>query len=317
MIKFWTLLAAAVWILMPAQAADISDLAEDSLKYMTDSYINGISAFITPLTDAARRLFWLLLPISLVLSGARAIFTGGNLQSITALLFKICLFTGIFYALLEKGPYITSSIVDSMTMIADDEQTGPSELFAKSANVLNRFMEAVSDSSCGIFDKFMLVLPCFWFFYCMIRVVIVYTVTYLSAYCLCVCGAWVLGLASMPQGRSIAINFIFTVTSQALMLMVMIILCNTGFTVLSDLSDSIFGESRKIVFSDSILIVFVGMFLMGMVETLPRIVGSLVLNPQMRQAEFMNFQNAGTMGRALSGSIGNLSRTIRSIRGLK
>ncbi len=101
---------------------------ENLLNNLAYRFLAGASVYATPLYQAASRLFWLLLGISIVSIGINVILKNDDLPSFLAIFVKLCINTGIFLFLLNNGSAIGVSIIDSFTSLTNTEKVGPSEL---------------------------------------------------------------------------------------------------------------------------------------------------------------------------------------------
>lgn len=248
----------------------------ESFNTVTTEFQENIKTYTDAIKDAATRLFWTLLTFSLITTGIRLIFVEGNVQTFTGVFVRLTITTGVFYFLLDNGPAIGADIIDSLAAITDDRKVGPSELFTMCSSLSVKFMNLISEGNLGLFGSLMLALPCLFFFYVMAMVVVRYGVLYLTAYSLCVLGVFVLGFGAFGYTREIAVNYLRNILSYALQLMATILVCNAGFRILERLFNSVSELDRPVVVQDCLIIVFTGLFIRGVVETLPNVVGNLI-----------------------------------------
>lgn len=293
-------IAALVLIIYSNNCLALENINLESFNSVTTEFQENISTYTTVIKGAATRLFWTLLTFSLITTGIRLIFISGNVQTFTGVFVKLIITTGIFYFLLDNGPAIGADIIDSLSSITDDRKVGPSELFTICTSLSVKFMNLISEGNLGFFGSLMLALPCLFFFYVMAMVVVRYGVLYLTAYSLCILGVFVLGFGAFNYTREIAVNYLRAILSYALQLMVTILVCNAGFKILERLFSSISELNRPVVVQDCLVIVFTGLFIRGIVETLPSVVGSLVTPTGSTKAPIA--QNAGSSVKHVMGS---------------
>ncbi|MCR5536975.1 MAG: type IV secretion system protein [Succinivibrio sp.] len=271
-----TLLLIGLPLTCQAGATDLLFDSAQTFSSVAQAFKLGFSTYAERLLDAAERLFWLTFSLVLVYEGAKLIFRHDSMEVFTATLVRLTLLTGLFYFLLLNGPAIGASVIDSFTSIADRQDRGPAEIFSTSLNLAVTFFDTISNSGLNIFSKFLLSLPCLYFFYLITSVVTRYGLLYLAAYGLCFCGVFALGFGSMPFTRNIAVNYLKAIISVAVQLMVTIIICNVGFELLETLLSSVKILEREITLQDCLLIVFTGMFIQALSFQLPPLIGNLV-----------------------------------------
>lgn len=247
------------------------------LNYVSDSFIANAQTYSEPIKKAAERLFWLLLGISIVVSGVRLVLRQGDISSFFAVFIKLIVLTGLFYFLLSNGSKIGSSIVDSLSSITNNRNIGPSELLDVTFNIGRDLNAAVSKSFSGLAASLVIQAMILIFNIVMFLVTIRYVVLYLTAYIFCICGVFVLGFGAFGYTRDIAVNFLRIIFSLSLELMTMILICNAGFAVLEDLGEAILALKRSITLQDTGVVLFTALFMHVISATLPKIVGSLVM----------------------------------------
>lgn len=259
------------------QGADGALTPNGVLNYVADAFIAGAKSYSEPIKSAAERLFWLLLGISIVVSGIRLVLRQGDITAFFAIFVKLVILTGIFYFLLSNGSKIGSSIVDSLSSITNTRNIGPSELLDVTFNIGHGLNRAVSKSFSGMAASLVIQLMILIFNIVMFLVTIRYVVLYLTAYIFCICGVFVLGFGAFGYTREIAVNFLRIIFSLSLELMTMILVCNTGFTVLEEMGTAITKLTRSITLQDTGVVLFTALFMHVISATLPKIVGSLVM----------------------------------------
>lgn len=117
--------------------------AENILNSLTDNFLKNAEQSAKPIIEASERLFWMLLPISIVISGIKNLFKDANIQNFMFDLIKLMIVTGIFYFLLSNGKDIGFSIVDSFTTLADGKTYGPSELLDLTLNIVAKCQKLI------------------------------------------------------------------------------------------------------------------------------------------------------------------------------
>lgn len=260
----------------PALAMDNALTPDGVLNYVADAFIDHARSYSEPIKQAAERLFWGLLGISIVSAGIRMIFRQGDLSSFFAVFIKLIVLTGVFYFLLSNGTKIGSSIVDSLSSITNTRNIGPSEILDVTFNIGRDLNSAVSHSVSGIAASIVVHAMILIFNIVMFLVTIRYVVLYLTAYIFCICGVFVLGFGAFSYTREIAVNYLRIIFSLSLELMTMILVCNAGFAVLEDLGEAISALTRQITLQDTGVVLFTALFMHVISVSLPKIVGSLI-----------------------------------------
>ncbi len=267
----------AALVLAPCCAHAAKELTPDGvLNFVADSFIAGASRYANPIKDAAERLFWILLAISIVVSGIKLIFKQGDPASFFAVLVRLCLLTGAFHFLLANGTAIGTSIVKSLSSVTNDRAIGPSEILDCTFNTTRTLNKAVSSSIANLPSALVLQLMILFFTVTMFLVTIRYITLYLTAYIFCVCGVFVLGFGAFSNTRDIAVSYLRVIFSLSLELMTMILICNAGFGVLEDLAGKVAALKRHLNMQDAGVVLFTSLFIYALTARLPSIVGSLV-----------------------------------------
>ena len=125
-------------LLLPGISSAQALNADNILSSLSEHFINEVRLTAEPIKQAATRLFFLLLPIAIVLQGLKLIFRSGNYMSFSLEMVKLTLITGIYLFLLNNGETIGISIVDSLCSIVSSEKQGPSELIDLIFNITGR-----------------------------------------------------------------------------------------------------------------------------------------------------------------------------------
>lgn len=261
--------------LSAAAGADLN--AENLLNSLCQDFLNGAETYIEPIKLAASRLFWSLLGFSVILGGISFALKNEDIPSFLAFFVKLCINAGVFLFLLDNGNAIGISIVDSLTSITNTKNQGPSELLDLSFNTFNQLLAAVKNSNTSLIFTALMYLSCYAYLILMFLLVIDYTITYVSAYMLCILGTFALGFGAFEYTRDIAVGVLRQVIYFALRLMTMIMICNTGAVILEKLSGKI-STMQNLGINDFNTIIFTTIFVFILSKKIPHLIGSLVLN---------------------------------------
>jgi type IV secretion system protein TrbL len=269
--------AAALALLLVSCDASAQGLsASGVLNYVADSFINSASGYAASIKNAAERLFWILLAISIVVTGIKLVFKQGDPASFFAVLIRLCLLTGTFYFLLSHGTAIGTSIIDSLMSVTSRGSVGPSEILDCTFNTTHALNKSISSSISNLPTALVLQLMILFFTVTMFLVTVRYVTLYITAYIFCVCGVFVLGFGAFSYTREISVSYLRVIFSLALELMTMILICNAGFEVLSGLAGQIADLDRPLIMQDAGVVLFIALFIYALTARLPSIVGSLV-----------------------------------------
>ena len=224
-------------------------------------------------------LFFLLLPIAIVLQGLKLIFRSGNYQSFSLEMVKLTLITGIYLFLLNNGESIGISIVDSLCSIVSTEKQGPSELIDLIFNITGRISNILNSMVLSTSVSVMFRIITFVFMILLCLVVIRYCATFIGAYVLCTIGVIVLGFGAYSKTRIFAANYLKTVISLALSLMTYNVIFKATTSILEKIMISFeqrHATSDPLVIDDFIYLLFTALFIFSVSGYLPSLIGSLV-----------------------------------------
>ena len=253
--------------------------ADNILNSLSDYFINEVKLTAIPIKQAATRLFFLLLPIGIVVHGIKLLFRSGNIQSFSLEMVKLALITGIYLFLLNNGDAIGISIIDSLSSIVSNEKQGPSELIDLIFNITGRIANILNSMVLSTSVSIMFRLITFVFMILLCLVVIRYATTFIGAYVLCVIGVIVLGFGAYSKTRIFATNYLKTVISLALSLMTYNVIFKAATSILEKMMISFQERQSKtdpLVIDDFIYLLFTALFIFSVSNYLPSLIGSLV-----------------------------------------
>ncbi|MBQ2381461.1 type IV secretion system protein [Succinivibrio faecicola] len=266
-------------LLLPGISSAQALNADNILSSLSEHFINEVRLTAEPIKQAATRLFFLLLPIAIVLQGLKLIFRSGNYMSFSLEMVKLTLITGIYLFLLNNGETIGISIVDSLCSIVSSEKQGPSELIDLIFNITGRISNILNSMVLSTSVSVMFRIITFVFMILLCLVVIRYCATFIGAYVLCTIGVIVLGFGAYSKTRIFAANYLKTVISLALSLMTYNVIFKATTSLLERIMLSF--EQRQtsadpLVIDDFIYLLFTALFIFCVSGYLPSLIGSLV-----------------------------------------
>ncbi len=253
---------------------------EGMLNTLTRSFVSQVAETTEPIKQASRRLFFILLPISIVLCGIRTVFMDGTVQTFFYELVMLCILSGIFLFLLDNGQSIGISIIDSfLSLVDDDKKVGPSELLDLTVNMAMLFFKSRLISLHHPLTSFYLCLLITVFTVVMFLVVIKFMCAFVGAYVLCYAGVFVLGFGAFSHTRAFAINYLKMVLSTALELFILIIIIKSSCNLLVDIYQSAktsIDDNHTFEFTDYSVILFLALLLHSLSSYLPGHIASLM-----------------------------------------
>ncbi len=268
-----------------------ADCGAGELLHAEDNPINGLNTvflgkfreLIDPVRAIGRRIFWSLLVISLTLNGIRLILTSGEFQAVIYTLVRHCLIGGFYLTLLENGAEIGSSIINSFTGIYDplaagkNHVIGPAEfgdlIFTINARLVTIYDTMVTDKWTGLFMFVLGIL----FLILSLAVSVDFLIVYLSAHFICIAGIMLLAFGTLQYTRDIAVNYMRLLLAVSLELMAMIVICNLGWTVISDELDALAARPLQVTHVDFEMLTTTALFLLIIVHRLPPMLSQAVM----------------------------------------
>ncbi len=250
------------------------------LNSLTRSFINLVERTTEPLKQASRRLFFILLPITIVLCGIRTIFMDGTVQTFFYELTMLCILSGVFLFLLDNGQSIGISIIDSfLSLVDDDNSVGPSELIDLTINMAMLFFKSRLISLHQPLTSFYLCLLITLFTVVMFLVVIKFLCTFVGAYVLCYVGVFVLGFGAFSHTRGFALNYLKMVIAISLELLTLIIIIKCSCSLLLEIyhtARTALLNNDNFEFTDYSVILFIALLLHALSSYLPGHIDSLM-----------------------------------------
>jgi type IV secretion system protein TrbL len=116
-VKF--LAGAALCLIVTPALAQSGATETQYLNQAMDQYMHVAQRWQDTLAGYATRLFWILATIEICWMGITLALKGGGIQDFVSAFIKRVMFIGFFFFVLQRGPYLASSIVDSFTTAAE------------------------------------------------------------------------------------------------------------------------------------------------------------------------------------------------------
>lgn len=275
-------LVISLLLINSAYGADNIIAPTGVLDTVVNVFKQDLYKMIEPIKSAALRLFWFLVLCSLISTGIKYIFAEDNFRGFFATFIWIIIFTGLFLFLLNNGPDIGASIIDSFIQIANNNKniSGPSELIDKIWDVYHLVDKNIDSGLLNLDVALGMRICSIIFVIVLFLIVIKYTTTYLAAICLCVAGVFAVAFGPFKPTRDIAINYLKAMIGCALELMALIIVINCGVNILQSSINALSG-TKNLSFDILFSLIFIALFLYGLCVYFPQMLSALVYNSQI------------------------------------
>ena len=303
------LLCTCILLCNYAQAFDL--LQKDQvLNVLIKDYIDGLMSFHEPIKQAAKQLFYILCTISFVVSGINMIFENGSVQSFFAFFVKQILIIGLFWYLILNASQIGAAILDSFVqMPRQDNLASPASMLNYGIYIAGTVFERTEIELLNIPIALMICFFCLIFMLAIFVCVIYTIIYYITGYAICIAGVISLGFGALSFTRQIAINYIISLIACGIRLLGALIIIGTANNILAKIASALEDNNGKIAFEDGAMILFIGIFTLLLIKTVPDALANLVL-----QANF-NF-SMPTTNYAQKASVMSLRATTEAIKTL-
>lgn len=272
LIIFLFIITSLILITNDADAANRAIL--DSVK---DKYISAASTWGAKMVEYATNLFFVLMAISLVWTFVPLLFRSANVNDALIEIIRFCVFCGFFLWLLQNGPQMASSIIDSMVQIGEKAsgqgQITPSTIMDKGYDIYTATAKAADELDWTEIATALMyrVLGCL--IYVLFGIIAInMLLQYCSCWILAYAGIFFLGFGSTRWTSDIAINYFKSVLGTGTQLMVMILLVGIG--------QKIIDENIKVAETpeeiELIIILLFSLSLLMLVAKLPPLVAGII-----------------------------------------
>ena len=265
-------------IFLSGSAAAVELNADGILNSLIDEFVSCVNDSAGPIHQAAMRLFWLLVPINLVMTGIRCVFSGDFSDLFFSLVTSV-LFTGIFYYLLSHDYAIGKSIIDSFVTMVDNDYMGPSELIDLVFNIDRQINNLITSNVLGLVSKLQIIICMIVFSVVMFFVILRFVSIYLTAQILCVIGVFVLGFGGLKATRHLAVNYLKLLISKGLELITVLIITKAGCRILNGVIDAtrLYEDGISVLkHSECMVMIFISLFIYVLSKSLPPVMSSLM-----------------------------------------
>lgn len=261
-------------------------------------YSSAASSWAAVITDAASRLFWTLVSISMVWTFGMLALRKADIGDFFAEFVRFTIFTGFFWWLLINGPAFASSIYVSLRQIAGDatglgNALSPSSVVDVGFAIFYRVMDQSSfwtptDSMTGILMAVAIMV--------ILALVSVNMLLLLaSGWVLAYGGVFFLGFGGSRWTSDMAISYYKTVLSVAAQLMAMVLLVGIGKTFLDDYYARM---NAGINLKQMGVMLIVCIILLALVNKIPNLIAGIVTGASISHAGIGNFGAGAAVGAA-------------------
>ncbi|MCR5085155.1 MAG: P-type conjugative transfer protein TrbL [Succinivibrionaceae bacterium] len=255
-------------------------------------------------------LFWILLSISIALSGIRSIFQqGSDLGLFFATLVRIALTAGFYLFLLQNAPDWSADLINSLSRLGSGGAGGgPAEFFDQVLNISNRFLRRLQEDDSSYLMRAVMGAGIVIFDLLMLLAAGNYLVIFIGASVVCMVGSLCLAFGVLSHTQDIAVSYLRTVLSFGLQLLCMFLLCGISLSIMERAYSDLLGATTAPIYTDLAEFVFIALLLALLSFRLPAMVGQIALGGSRPGAL------ADLGGGMLRSGFSRLASVARSIR---
>ncbi|PJE09586.1 P-type conjugative transfer protein TrbL [Legionella sp.] len=250
-------------------------------------------------------LFWSLTLISMVWTYGFMALRKADLQELFAETIRFFVVTGFFYWLLENGPAIAMSIIDSLRQIASkasglNKLVSPSGIVDIGFDIASKVVDASSIWSPATTTVGLLIAAIILVVLALVGVNML--IILISAWILAYGGVFLLGFGGGRWTQDIAINYYRTVLSIALQSFAMILIIGIGKSFIDQYYAAMSGD---MAIKELFVMLVVAIILLALINKIPPLLAGIVNGG--------GFNGGGTMG--LGGAMGAAGLAAATLSG--
>ncbi|SEQ93395.1 type IV secretion system protein TrbL [Azotobacter beijerinckii] len=266
------------------------------LDTVLERYSAAAGTWATFIKDAASRLFWLLVVISMVWTFGMMALRKADIAEFFAEFIRFTIFTGFFWWLLTNGPAFADAIMRSLRQLAG-EATGlggtlsPSGIVDIGFEIFGKVLDQSSvwapvDSACGIILAGIILVILALIGVNMLLLLI-------SGWILAYAGVFFLGFGGSRWTSDMAVNYYKTVLGVAAQLMSMVLLVGIGKTFLDDYYNAM---SEGIKLKEMGVMLIVTVILLVLTNKIPQLISGIITGASVGGAGIGNFGAGAAVG---------------------
>ena len=297
-----TLLLIVFLLAIPTEVyADVD--SDDILDNVLDRYYTAARTWGTIITNAASRLFWSLVTISMVWTFGMMALRRADIGEFFAEFIRFTVFTGFFWWLLINGPVMADSIIQSMKQLGGaatglESGMSPSSIIDVGFEIYDRVLDQ-SKIWKPIYSAVGIILA--------VAILVILTLVSInmllllaSSWILAYGGIFFLGFGGARWTSDIAINYFKTVLGIAAQLFSMVLLIGIGKTFLDDYYSQM---SRGISLKEMGVMLIVAVILLLLTNKIPQLISGIITGASVGGSGIGNF-SAGAVAGAAMGATG-------------
>ncbi len=204
-----------------------------------DLFIDKCKDLSLRLNDYAYKIFYSLLFLTILINGFLLILKRSLLENFIFVIVKICLINGFYLYFLQNCFYIAGSIVDSFTMMVGHTQVGPTELLAKTLNLLSNLISYNNLELLNLSYTFLAILVNLVFLFIMVFITAKFTAVYLASYLLASVGCIFISLSSLDSLKDLTSNYFKAILALGIELFITLIVANIGCDFIDNILSSV------------------------------------------------------------------------------
>jgi len=275
----------------------------------------------------AKGLFFGIAIIYLVYSSAMVLMNsagpGSDFMHFFAHLIRISIFFGFFYFLLENGPYIAGTILESMIQIGNEatksNASSPSSIMDVGLNVFSRIVKSVSFFSTDIGIAIINSLIGLMILLIFALIAANLFIEYCTAWVLLYAGCFFLGFGATSWTSDMAINYFKAVLGAGVRLMSMILILGVGVSIINT---SVASMAANPTINDCAVLLITGIVIFAIMNKVPSLLSNMVGGgsgvSSLGLGAIMGVAGLGAgaamMGASAAGAVGGLAPNQSSVR---
>nr|WP_305793210.1 P-type conjugative transfer protein TrbL [Sedimenticola hydrogenitrophicus] len=240
---------------------------------------DNASNWANTIENAATRLFWTLVLISMVWTFGMMLLRKADIGEFFAEFFRFTVFTGFFWWLLDNGPAFAMSIIDSLMRLGGSaaSMTGLASSFSPSSIVDIGFVllgKAFAESSgWSPIDSFIGIILALLILALTALIAVNMLLLLISAWILAYGGIFFLGFGGSRWTSDMAINYYKTVLGIAAQIMTMILLVGIGKSLIFDYYNNM---KSGIDFSEMAVVMIVVLVIFVLTNKVPQLISGII-----------------------------------------
>lgn len=293
--------------------------SRDLLDTILYRFSSNSALWSQTMLEYARYLFWSLALISMVWTYGLMALRKADLQEVLAETVRFFVVIGFFYWILDNGPALAKSIIDSMRQLAAkasgiDERISPSDIVDVGFDIVSRAIDSSSIWSPAATTVGLLVAGIILILLALVSINML--IILITAWILTYGGIVLLGFGGGRWTQDIAINYYKTVLGIALQAFAMILIIGIGKSFVDQYYAAM---SESITLKEMFVMLVVAALLLVLINKIPPVLagivsgggsgggGGLSLGGAMGAAGIAGAAVASAAGAALTQSAGGLS----------